>query len=155
MLHILENSDLLGVESGIICHQVNCIGAMGAGIALQIRNKWPSVYSHYKKLCMDCTNCRESLLGQIQFVDVDSGLKVANCFGQMYPGRRGVMTDFSAWDGMFEALGIMSAKNGLALHFPWRIGCGLAGGDWDTMLGKMYSAFNNSEIDAFVHKLQP
>jgi O-acetyl-ADP-ribose deacetylase (regulator of RNase III) len=48
MIEIVEHSNLLEVKSGIICHQVNCIGAMGTGIALQIRNKWPVVFNDYK-----------------------------------------------------------------------------------------------------------
>ena len=51
MVEILEHSNLLNIRSGVICHQVNCIGAMGAGLALQIRNKWPIVYEKYKEDC--------------------------------------------------------------------------------------------------------
>lgn len=31
----------------IICHQVNCLGIMGAGLAKQIREKFPCVYQMY------------------------------------------------------------------------------------------------------------
>lgn len=51
MIQILENSDLLKIDKGIICHQTNCIGVMGGGIALQIRNKWPNVYKQYVNEC--------------------------------------------------------------------------------------------------------
>ena len=39
--------DLLKIDNGIICHQVNAMGKMGAGIALSIRKKWPVVYNDY------------------------------------------------------------------------------------------------------------
>ena len=41
------------MESGcnIICHQVNCQGVMGSGIAKQVREKYPNVYNSYKKAC--------------------------------------------------------------------------------------------------------
>lgn len=35
-------------EDTIICHQVNCKGVMGAGLAKQIRDKWPDVYDRYR-----------------------------------------------------------------------------------------------------------
>ena len=35
----------------IICQQVNCMGVMGAGLAAQIRRKWPNVYNEYRKRC--------------------------------------------------------------------------------------------------------
>ena len=31
-------------EDTVICHQVNCCGVMGAGLAKQIRDKWPVVF---------------------------------------------------------------------------------------------------------------
>ena len=36
-------------ENTIICHQVNCRAAMGAGLARQIRDKWPVVFDEYVK----------------------------------------------------------------------------------------------------------
>jgi hypothetical protein len=33
----------------IICHIVNDIGVMGAGIALSIRKKWPIAYNKYSE----------------------------------------------------------------------------------------------------------
>ena len=51
MVEIVEHSDLLKVKKGIVCHQVNCIGVMGAGIAQDIRTKWPAVYRNYKADC--------------------------------------------------------------------------------------------------------
>ena len=33
--------DILHTEADVICHQVNCKGVMGAGLAKQIRNQIP------------------------------------------------------------------------------------------------------------------
>ncbi|KKL63404.1 hypothetical protein LCGC14_2175470, partial [marine sediment metagenome] len=41
------NGNILNIREGIICHQVNCKGVMGAGLALQIKNKWPEAYDAY------------------------------------------------------------------------------------------------------------
>jgi len=38
---------LLEASENIIVHQVNCQGAMGSGIALQLRNKYPLMYLSY------------------------------------------------------------------------------------------------------------
>lgn len=35
----------------IICHQVNCKGVMGGGLAKQIRDVYPNVYYIYKRKC--------------------------------------------------------------------------------------------------------
>lgn len=46
MLKVIEG-DILTVTHGIIAHQCNCRGVMGAGLALQVRNKYSKVYSEY------------------------------------------------------------------------------------------------------------
>ena len=40
----LINGNLLDVQQGIIVHQVNCRKVAGAGLAKQIREKWPEWY---------------------------------------------------------------------------------------------------------------
>jgi O-acetyl-ADP-ribose deacetylase (regulator of RNase III) len=48
MQHVKGN--ILNVEQGVICQQVNCKLIMGAGLAKQIRNKWPQVYTEYRSI---------------------------------------------------------------------------------------------------------
>lgn len=153
MIEIVEHSNLLEVKSGIICHQVNCIGAMGAGIALQIKNKWPVVFNDYKKECQLFVNNPKKLLGKVQDTLVSDKLVVANCFGQVYPGRNGIMTDYKAWDDILEKLNDLSNFFSLELHFPYMVGCGLAGGNWDTMLNKIRDKFESTNTKVFIHKL--
>jgi O-acetyl-ADP-ribose deacetylase (regulator of RNase III) len=50
------DGDLLDQKTDVIAHQVNCLGVMGAGVALQIKNKWPEVYEGYKNFCHDELN---------------------------------------------------------------------------------------------------
>ena len=40
--------NLLDSSAKYICHQVNCKGVMGSGVAKQIKEKWPSVFRRYK-----------------------------------------------------------------------------------------------------------
>lgn len=68
-------------ENTIICHQVNCRAAMGAGLARQIRDKWPVVFDEYVKVCSP------KKLGDFQVVQVAPQLYVANLFGQSSFGR--------------------------------------------------------------------
>ena len=151
MIKIIENSNLLDVKSGIICHQVNCIGVMGGGIALQICSKWPQVYKEYKSFCEGYKN-PEEILGNVQDVVLGTDLVVANCFGQVKPGYE-CMTDYNAWDDILVRLLDDANFFGLDLHFPYLIGCGLAGGDWNIMFKKLYDFFSNHNMNAYIHKL--
>lgn len=81
MVELIEQSNLLDIKSGIICHQVNCIGVMGAGLALKIRNKWPIVYKKYKEDCKQFMTHPEMMLGHVLDVMVEPTLVVANCYG--------------------------------------------------------------------------
>ena len=153
MVEIVNNSNLLDVKSGIICHQVNCIGAMGAGLALQIKNKWPVVFKNYKDDCNTFASNPSKLMGRVQDTMVSPNLVVANCFGKVVPGRNKKMTDYKAWDEIIDKLNDLSNYFSLDLHFPWKVGCGLAGGDWNVMLGKIRERFGESNTKVFIHQL--
>lgn len=153
MVELVDNSNLLDVKSGILCHQVNCVGVMGAGIALQIKGKWPEVFKQYKDKCDLCSEEPRKLLGGVQDILVSHNLVVANCFGQVYPGRNGTMTDYDAWDKILDNLKDLSNFFSLELHFPYMIGCGLAGGDWNIILGKIQGRFMSMSSRVFIHRL--
>lgn len=154
MVEILEHSNILEVKSGIICHQVNCIGAMGAGLALQIRNKWPVVFKNYKEECKLHAKDPTRLLGKVQDTFISENLVIANCFGQVYPGRNGVMTNYDAWDEILNNLNDVGNFFSLELHFPYMIGCGLAGGNWDVIFGKIMDKFGEGKsTKVFIHRL--
>lgn len=153
VVQVLEHSNLLEVKSGIICQQVNCVGVMGAGLALQIKRKWPVVYKNYKQDCDLVADDPTKLMGCVQDTLVGDGLVVANCFGQVYPGMNRVMTDYFAWDMILDKLCVLANFFSLDLHFPWGIGCGLAGGDWGIISEKLHNKFNDSKTLAFIHKL--
>ena len=44
-------ADIFTTDCDIIVHQVNCYGVMGAGIAKQVKERYPDVYDIYKSLC--------------------------------------------------------------------------------------------------------
>ena len=52
----IKYDDLLSSKERIIVHQVNCRGVMGAGIAKQIKEKWPDVYTSYRDLLLQQDN---------------------------------------------------------------------------------------------------
>lgn len=113
-------------EETIICHQVNCMGVMGAGLAKQVRDKWPIVFSEYKKVC------GADKLGDFQMVQVAPQLYVANLFGQLNFGRDERQTNYAALTAAL--FGAMKEHPGATFRVPYGLGCGLAGGNWETVL---------------------
>lgn len=52
MVFYIEEGNIFKVSNiRNYAHGCNCAGAMGKGIALQFRNKFPELYKQYKKLC--------------------------------------------------------------------------------------------------------
>ena len=131
MQHLKGN--ILDVEYGIICQQVNCKLVMGAGLAKQIRDKWPRVYTEYK--LMMSTN-HYSRLGKCQIVEVITRkLYVANLFGQYaYGGFTKKHTNYNALTQAIQKLDSWhksNCHNSFPIWIPYKLGCGLAGGDWE------------------------
>ena len=128
-MKIIEQ-DILSVQEGIICHQVNCQGKMGTGIALAIHKKWPKVYNNY----IGWISNPGSLLGYFQLVEITPNLYVANMFCQDRYGRDKRYTDYNAVKQAFTELYNWWRKYliNLQIYIPYNMGCGNAGGDWKT-----------------------
>ncbi|MCC9087258.1 MULTISPECIES: hypothetical protein [Bacillus] len=50
---------------------------MGAGLAKQIKSKYPNVYKEYKQLC---TEQGDDLLSSVQLITTNDGKTIANLF---------------------------------------------------------------------------
>lgn len=127
---IVVDGDLLDVTDGLIAHQVNCKGVMGAGVAAQIARRYPAVKAEYVMYCDGALPVE--LLGQVLVVRATPSLLVANVFGQESPGR-GLRTDYHAVAVAVRRLVAFGERHAPGeLHVPYGMGCGLAGGDWET-----------------------
>jgi O-acetyl-ADP-ribose deacetylase (regulator of RNase III) len=128
MLYVRK--DLLSITEGYLLHQTNCKGALGAGVALAIRRKYPLVYVQYMKMCGSFP-ARE-LLGMCQIVPVTTTLNIVNIFGQFDYGRMPgqIYTDYNAVETAFISLSESIPKDS-HIFLPKNMGCGLAGGDWE------------------------
>jgi O-acetyl-ADP-ribose deacetylase (regulator of RNase III) len=114
-----QNFDVIG-------HCCNCFHSMGAGIAPQIKHKFPEAYE------ADCKTNKgdEAKLGTISFTENTTPI-VVNLYGQFdYTGRRSGKMDLD-YDALRLALREMKEKfSGKTIGLPM-IGSGLAGGDWE------------------------
>lgn len=126
-MKIIEK-DILTVEKGIICQQVNCQGVMASGLAKAIREKWPVVYDEYIKTFRLFKNKHDfQLLGKHLYVNVKPDLWVCNIFGQLnYGYDKQRYTDYGALMAAFEDMEV----NRIPFFFPYNFGCDRGGADW-------------------------
>lgn len=135
---IAVKGNLLDSPFQIIAHQVNCQGVMGAGVAAQIKKKWPEVFEAYQTYCSK--NKVADLLGSSCWADVGEHYPfktVVNLFAQDGYGRDKRYTDYEALhDALVEFITVyrfnesIPEKTQLTISIPYMMGCGLAGGDW-------------------------
>lgn len=127
---LILDKDIFLSEQDIICHQVNCMGVMGKGIAKNIREKYPKVFEEYKKLC-DKTDNKKNLLGHCQICQVEENKYVANLFGQETYGNNGCFTNYKALEHAFVTLKQRAVKGNKSIAIPYGLGASLAGGSWE------------------------
>lgn len=127
--------DITTVEQGVVVHGCNCQGKMGSGVALAIRNKWPTVFDRYEELCKGYIHTRPLLLGTAHYVKVAEDVYVGNWFTQLYYGNDGKRyADPSAIKKcLFNSAGFLTTQlheKQRPLYMP-RIGCKLGGLSWE------------------------
>ena len=146
--------DLLKSGCNIICQQVNCQGVMGSGIAKSIRDAYPRCYEIYK----DYVNIvgSEECLGTVNFFPVDLQTTIANMFAQLHYLPRGIVhTDYDAFRNCCKQIKAYVINNRLNVRigFPDHIGCGLGGGDWDTVHNILRKEFEGDHWQVEIWKM--
>lgn len=122
-------------ENYYIAHQCNCKSSYAKGLAEKIFNKFPNsnVYND--------NSVRE--VGKIIVRD-----KIINMFSQKYPSKP-TQYETSLYRSILfkECLNeiIQTFPNGIPIAFPYGIGCGLAGGDWDNYYNMIEEFSNNNK----------
>lgn len=150
MIKIVDG-DLLQSNLPLIAHQTNCLGVMGAGIAKSIKNKWSTQYTNFCKLL----KYSKELLGKCQVcITGDEPINlVANLFGEYsftesvapYENRH---TDFKK--ALLNLKDFCENNEITELGIPYKLGCGLAGGDWD---GVQELFANDTTMTLYIYKL--
>ena len=141
--------DITKSDCDIICHQVNCQGAMNSGVAKAIREKWPEVYVNYKFWC-DREEDKANLLGEAQGVLISDNPRryVGNLYAQYNYGYNGERyTNYEAFYNAIEQLANQIADAPKAtIAFPYKIGCVRGGANWKIIRAMIEEVFQDREI---------
>jgi len=137
MIKIVEGN-ILNSPDTFIAHQCNCTGKYVGGVAAAIFEKWPSANDNIRST--------QGKFGEIKIHKVEKKKFVVNMFAQYNGGGLVEKTGKdSAVDRMikfvsclFEMQRELKDKTKrrflkdlpLTISFPYLIGCGIAGGDW-------------------------
>lgn len=140
--------DLLDAKVDAIAHVCNCKHVMGAGVARAIVNKYPIV--------LDVDKNFKPVLGNIGIVPINSihHRYVFNLYAQL---NYGTETRHLNYEALFVCLGkLRDLMNSLSLFhvaIPYKMGCGLAGGDWKIVGAMLDHYFIDSSKHLIICKI--
>ncbi|CAL2083344.1 Appr-1-p processing protein [Tenacibaculum sp. 190524A02b] len=120
----------IGTGIKIIVHVCNDIGGWGKGFVLAISKKWKKPEKAYRKWH---ASKEDFGLGEVQFVQVEADLWIANLIGQhkIRKSPNGLPPiRYEAIESGLKKVAVKALSINASVHMP-RIGCGLAGGKWD------------------------
>ena len=140
----IKDGDLFSAPEGIICHQVNCKGNMGRGVAKTFRLVFPQAYNKYLGICRSSINP----LGRTMFCIEDTGESCC-MFAQNDWRGNGCNTDYAAFRScckeIKERIDLCENKD-KPINMPFGIGCGLGGGDWIIIKSILEEEFENYNV---------
>lgn len=132
------DGDLLNFPSKYIAHQCNCKSTNVSGLAKSIFEEFP--WADITKFGPD--------VKKFESIDIRGNGQderyVINMFSQIYPGKI-TEKSTSESDSSRKKAFLLCLKKILTIDdiesiaFPYRIGCGLAGGDWDFYRKSIYT----------------
>jgi O-acetyl-ADP-ribose deacetylase (regulator of RNase III) len=133
----------------IIAHICNDIGGWGKGFVLAISKKWKEPERQYRLWYNSGENFN---LGEVQFVQVEPYIYVANMIGQkgIKSGSQGPPIRYEAVEACLIKAAQKAAELSASVHMP-RIGCGLAGGRWEKIEPLIGRALIEKGVEVFVY----
>ena len=144
------SGNLLDSKEDYICHQVNCQGVMGSGVAKAIRDKWPEIFTEYRSYIGMCFG---TPLGSVCYAPINnSNQVVANMFAQSsygYDGKR-----YTSYDAFCNCLNAMARDipKSKTIAFPYKIGSDRGGANWNIIYAMICEIL--SDWDVTIYKLE-
>lgn len=141
-----------GEDLKFIVHVCNDIGAWGKGFVMALSDRWYDPEIYYRDWFNGNLANAPFELGEVQFVPTElkhfpDGIFVVNMISQH--GTRSENNpkpiDYIALEKCLAKVAKVAKKLNASVHMP-RIGCGLAGGNWETI----ESIINNTMSDLSV-----
>lgn len=154
---------ILDGKRSVIVHCTNTLGAWGAGFVVPLGKRYPVVRDEYKRYVEDSKKNKTNILGTIDIVpNVTDKIDVVNLFGQeiLYSamtvsGKKIIPLDYDALrKGFNEIVSVYNTVGmSFSVHMP-RIGCGLAGGDWNKVEKIINDTLIKNNVEVFVYDLK-
>ena len=138
----------------------NGIGVMGAGVALSLRKKWPSVYDEYKKMEGESVNGLKNRLGDVCFSKVTGNIIVANMIAQngIVSYENPIPLKYAAlvrcMEKVRDRINQSITPESVVIHTP-KFGSDLAGGKWEFFFELIHEIWILNGINIVIYEYDP
>ena len=137
----IKNGNLLDATEEYIVHQCNCKTNYPKGLSKEMFKKFPSANDY-----------KDNIKRKPGTIKVHG--RVINLFGQKYPGKpRSYETKEQRIEWFKQGLDEIKKLKPNSLAFPYQIGCGLAGGEWDEYYKILKKLENDLGILVVIYKI--
>lgn len=158
----------------VICHCCNAFGGWGRGFVIPLGQKYPKAKSDYENFCkpyQSSNELRNELMGQVCLSKINEELYIANIIGQYFysknqknfafqdgvepryiPTEEGRFVNYEAIRKGFNRLSDLMDGITFNIQMP-KMGCGLAGGDWQVIECIICEEFCSKDIQVTVYEL--
>lgn len=135
----LKSGNFFDYEATIRINTVNCVGVMGAGVALQFKNLFPQMFNEYKNLC----NLKKLVPGKLHIWESENIFENLIIINFPTKNHWKVPSEYEYIEKGLDALHkYLSTSFGKTITIP-ALGCGHGGLDWDIVKPMIYKKLDN------------
>lgn len=162
------NGNILDATEKVIIHQINAVTRKSHGLSTQIFNKFEYADVYTGRPVQPDFNLVGKIIVREHAVDKNLPI-IIGIVGQRMPGRLGMTYNYKGFttppletakmrqdwfqSGLNELKKFVNDKNINQIAVPYKIGCGLAGGNW-TIYEKMLQNFEEeSKCEVVIYNL--
>jgi O-acetyl-ADP-ribose deacetylase (regulator of RNase III) len=127
---VINNKNIFDTKCQTIVNTVNCVGVMGKGIALEMKNRYPEMFDKYKSFC----DKKLIEIGKLWLYKNDDNKWILN-FPTKIHWKNNSEYEYIE-KGMQKFVETYKEKNITSIAFPM-LGCSNGGLDNDTVLNIM------------------
>jgi O-acetyl-ADP-ribose deacetylase (regulator of RNase III) len=141
------DGDLFEVEADVRVNTVNCVGVMGAGVALAFKEKYPEMFKEYRKACQK----GEVRLGKMHLWKDLFGTEIVNFPTKRHWREKSRYEDLEA--GLKDLRRFLDERGAITVTLP-SLGCGHGGLDWTRVSKMIEEALEGVEARVLVFQPQ-
>lgn len=142
---------ILDASQKYIAHGVNCQNKMGSGVARVLFEEYPIIKEEYHLAHEEFSTAKpEFFLGSIEVFDIKKDLFGINCWTQLEYGYDG--KKYVSYDAIHDCFSQIKERGVKEVAIP-KIGCGLAGGNWE-IVSRIIDDATGDDLDVYVYYLE-